>query len=154
VGRRGPPKRPTALRVLEGNPAHRPLPVNEPRPRPLAPACPAWLSLEAKREWKKVAPELHRMGVLTVVDGSVLAGYCEALAAFQRAVEELRAKGSTTFNTPSGYKQQRPEVGMRNSAMMLVLRFAQELGLTPAARARLEGIDRGGDPERAPGGIR
>lgn len=153
MGRRGPPKTPTALRVVTGNPSHRPLPVNEPKPRPLMPPCPAWLSLEAKREWRKVAPELFRMGVLTVVDGAVLAGYCESMAAFEAAVEQLREKGSTTFNTPSGYKQQRPEVGMRNSAMMLVLRFAQELGLTPAARARLEGVSRE-ESEEAPGGIR
>src|SRR5205807_7459629 len=81
VGRRGPQPKPTALRILEGNPSHRPLPANEPQPRVGPPACPAWLYPQAKRhsqlivkEWALAAPRL-----LTRVDGGVLAGYCQAL---------------------------------------------------------------------------
>ena len=64
----GPPKKPTKLRILEGNPSKRPLPKNEPEPDPTMPECPDWLMDDAKEEWNRVAPELHRIGLRTVGD--------------------------------------------------------------------------------------
>lgn len=72
----GPPRKPTRLRILEGNPSKRPLPNNEPQPDPTMPECPDWLMADAKEEWHRVAPELHRIGLLTIVDQTALAGYC------------------------------------------------------------------------------
>ncbi len=38
MGQRGPAPKPTALRILEGNPGKRPLNASEPRPRAGRPA--------------------------------------------------------------------------------------------------------------------
>ena len=47
---RGRKPKPTALKVLEGNPGKRPLNENEPKPENKAPRCPSWLEQEAKNE--------------------------------------------------------------------------------------------------------
>ena len=82
MGARGPAPKPTALKVLDGNPRHRPINRSEPRPRPVAPKCPSWLDAEAKREWRRIAPALERIGLLTEIDGTALAGcpvFCAAV---------------------------------------------------------------------------
>lgn len=136
MGERGPAPKPTRLRVLEGNPSHRPLPMNEANPRRIMPSCPSWLSLEAKREWHRIAPKLFALGLLTEVDGRALALYCDAMATWKEARAILHKKG-LTFTTPSGYKQQRPEVAIARNSALLVRAFGAEFGLTPSARTRI-----------------
>ena len=63
---RGRKPKPTALKVLEGNPGKRPLNDREPVPPKGTLKCPAWLLPEAKKEWKRLAPALEAMGVLTM----------------------------------------------------------------------------------------
>ncbi len=50
---RGRKPKPTALKVLEGNPGKRPLNLNEPKPEKKAPKCPSWLEPEAKKRMEK-----------------------------------------------------------------------------------------------------
>lgn len=133
VGRR---PRPTRLKVIEGNPGKRKA-RSEPKPAPVRPSRPEWLSVEAKREWSRIIGELERLGLMTVVDRAALAGYCENWARAVAAETLLKKKG-TTFMTPNGYPQQRPEVAIANRAWQQVRSFASEFGLTPAARSRLE----------------
>jgi len=83
----GRPPKPTALKILTGNPGHRPLPKNEPMPERGA-APPAWMPLKARKEWDRLAPVLDRLGVLTEVDGEALAELCAARAKFQEVVRE------------------------------------------------------------------
>lgn len=136
MGRRGPPPKPTPIRVLEGNPSRRPINENEPKPAEGIPAMPPHLDRRARRIWRDIVPELSRLGLLTVVDGEALAAYCTAASMAYNARKVLKEKGYT-FKTPSGYLQQRPEVAILNKAMHLVKAFAQEFGLTPSARSRL-----------------
>lgn len=39
----GPKPKPTAIKILEGNPGKRPLNLNEPKPQRIAPECPVYL---------------------------------------------------------------------------------------------------------------
>lgn len=53
---RGRKPKPTALKVLEGNPGHRPLNKKEPLPKGRLPRCPDWLEDDARRNgnaWAK-----------------------------------------------------------------------------------------------------
>ena len=136
MGHRGRIPKPTALKVLEGNPGHRPLPKGEPRPTPIAPKCPSWLSADAKTEWKRVAPELERMALLTAIDGAALAAYCEAWAEFKQTGAVI-AKEGLTVKTSAGTVVQHPAVGIRHRSMLLIRAFAAEYGFTPASRVRL-----------------
>lgn len=131
-------RKPTALRVIEGNPSHRPLPANEPKPQPVAPRCPIWLAPEAKREWYRVAPELERLGLLTIIDKAALAGYCQAWAEWRATVDYLGDPDvGYTFTTPNGYIQQRPEVAIGQKALQFVRAFCADFGLSPSSRSRM-----------------
>ena len=68
MAQRGRKPKPTALKMLEGNPGGRPLNEAEPKPQKKAPRCPPWLEDEAKREWKRMAKVLEQMGLLTEMD--------------------------------------------------------------------------------------
>jgi phage terminase small subunit len=107
LGVRGPAPKPTALRIFEGNPSKRPFNGNEPRPLPFAPKCPAHLDKEAKKEWRRLAPMLLRLGVLSEADGHALANLCLAYSTLIRAQRKLNETG-VLFKTGSGYLQQSP----------------------------------------------
>ena len=129
-------RKPTAIRLLEGDRSHRPPPRAEPKPQPRAPRCPGWLAPEARREWRRIVPELERIGLLTMIDRAALAGYCQAWAEWRAAVDYLAAEGYT-FLTPNGYIQQRPEVAIGQKALGFVRAFCADFGLTPGSRSRM-----------------
>lgn len=137
MARPGPAPEPTHLKVIKGNPGKRPLPKNEPKPRPVPPEMPAHLNGPAKKEWQRVVPILDRLGILSEVDGAALAGYCQCYARWAQCEKRLEKKG-LTFTTPSGYVQQRPEVSMAQKYLQLVKAFCAEFGLTPSSRSRIE----------------
>lgn len=143
----GRTKKPAALKLLDGNPGKRPILV-EPKPVPIAPECPIWLSDFAQEEWARVYEKLERLGLLTEVDGTAFEAYCTAYGQFKEAHLILREKG-LTFSTPNGYEQQRPEVAIANNAAKVMRGFMIEFGLTPAARARLGKEPKAGDDDGA-----
>lgn len=139
---------PTRLRVLKGNPSRRPLPEGEVMPAVGMPPMPDFLQLEAKRVWRAIAPKLLRLRLLTEIDGVAFGAYCLAVAQLRTAQAILDVKGFTV-TTPSGYKQQRPEVAIVRSSLMLIERYSAHFGLTPAARARITLPESGGEEDDA-----
>ena len=67
--------------IARGNPGKRPI---RPEPEPAVPTTPPdppeFLDEHAKNEWWRVAPKLHALGSLTVLDLQPLAAYCQAYA--------------------------------------------------------------------------
>ena len=121
MGRRGPPPKPTRLKVISGNPGKRPLNKREPQPRKEAPRCPNWLTPDAKRVWKDLVPRLKRMGVLTEVDGGALAAYCQTFARW-RETEEFLAKHGNVYPLRDSegrvkYMQQLPQVSIARNLL-------------------------------------
>lgn len=111
------PTVPTALKKLAGNPGKRPLNEREPMPVGGAPICPVWMPQEGREQWAAVVPELDRLGVLTSVDIAIVEAFCALYAEF---VQTVKAGAPL------------------KAALVGQLRFhACELGLTPAARAKL-----------------
>lgn len=141
---RGRKPKPTALKILEGNPGKRPINGSEPVPPKGGLKCPTWLLPEAKKEWKRLASSLEVMGVLTMADLTAFSGYCQAYARWREAEEFLTQHGSI-FKTPSGYVQQVPQVSIAQQNLKIMQSFCTEFGLTPACRARI--IAAGGGPE-------
>lgn len=133
---RGRKPKPTSLKVLEGNPGKRPLNDQEPQPEKKAPKCPTWLEPEAKKEWRRVSKILENLGILTEIDLTAFAGYCQAYARWKEA-EEFLTKHGTIFKTPSGYIQQVPQVSIAQTYLKIMKDFCTEFGLTPSARSRI-----------------
>ena len=78
------------LRMLLGNPGKRPLRL-EPQPArsPQCPDPPPFVTGYAADEWRRIAPELYQLGLLTVVDTVALAAYCGAYARWRTAEKVL-----------------------------------------------------------------
>lgn len=138
MGERGPKKKPTKLELLQGRPGRRPINRKEPSPRAKAPRRPRWLSATAKAEWDAIAPELERIGLLTLVDGASFAAYCEVVSLFQRAQKALKKEKNLHYETDNGSKRPIPEIQILLDAARTIRAFAAEFGLTPSARARIE----------------
>ncbi|MAQ83678.1 MAG: phage terminase small subunit P27 family [Maritimibacter sp.] len=135
---RGRKQIPTAMR--KGGPK-----AGEPVPHRALPRCPAHLCPVAQREWRRLAKPLHDMGVLYTTDRAALAAYCQAYARWVEAEQKLK-ETPILLKTPSGYVQQSPWLSVSNKQLELMGRFMAELGLTPAARRRVEvPVDAPGD---------
>lgn len=134
--KRGPVPKPVELKLLHGEQHKERLNENRPRPKPVAPAMPAWLAKDAKAEWKRLVPMLLRLGVITEADGMALAALCQSWARYVQAERELKGTLTNTFKT--GYKQQKAEVGIVKSYLTQLRAFCAEFGLTPSARGRIQ----------------
>ncbi len=146
---RGRKPTPTAIKKARGNPGRRPINKREPKPRRKLPRAPFILSDVAREHWRKLAPILYDMGVLTVADLDMLAAYCEAYARRQHALEMV-AKSEQVIKTASGNLIQNPFLGIANHAMDQMLKIAAEFGMTPSSRSRLvSGAAQSADPFEA-----
>jgi P27 family predicted phage terminase small subunit len=131
---------------VSGNPGKRPLNVDEPKPAIALPDIPRHLVGEARKEWKRITPELLRLGLLSRIDRAALAMYCSEWARYVRA--ELRmARRDELMNeegagerarTPQGYEMQSVDLQISNKAKEACLRFLIEFGMSPASRSRVQ----------------
>ena len=134
-----PIPKPTALKLLEGNPGKRPMNPNEPKPMAGVPSCPSHLDRLAKAEWRRIVPELQQLGLLTRVDRAALAAYCACWSRWVTAEREISKHGLTVV-TPNGYPVQSPHVNISNKALAQLKAFVQEFGLSPASRTRVSAV--------------
>ncbi len=151
MGRRGPPPKPTKMKQAAGNPGKRPLNAAEPEPLARSPRMPVWLPARAKAEWKRIVPELERLGLLTLVDLAALASYCVAFSELEDATRTLEKEGRVcvwpVFDKQGVKVGERlkahPAVQLQRDAARLVKQFISEFGLTPASRTRVQGATSG-----------
>ena len=137
--KRGQKPKPTALKKLHGNPGHRTLNKNEPKPTGTT-GPPAWLDPVAKAEWRRMRSRLERLDLLTPADRATFAAYCSAYSALARAEKFLNspaAGGSFHYETAGGALKPWPEVAIANAARDQVRKLAAEFGMTPAERSRV-----------------
>lgn len=142
MGRRGPAPQPTALKLARGNPGKRALPKNEPKPEPpsrLDP--PSWLTAEAKKKWRAMAPKLATAGLMTVADVDALARYCDTWTRWRQCCRVID-RGGMTYEVKNQHGAvvqivARPEVGIARSLAQQLARLEQEFGMTPSARSRV-----------------
>lgn len=127
---------PTQLKVLRGNPGKRALNGDEPRHADASIVPPEYLSEYAREEWQRLAPQLSRLGMLTVADVSTFAALCEAVANFRSASEELQEHGGHTLTTEKGMIRHPASIVQRD-AQIQMRGFSSLFGLSPSDRTRL-----------------
>lgn len=99
---------------------------------------PEHLTETARDIWREVEPELANAGVTDAVDRYALEIFCTAVAITRQAVEAVNAAGGQmTVTQPSGRVAPSPHFAVWKDATATARQYAEQLGLTPSARARL-----------------
>lgn len=129
---------PTAMKKARGTYRRDRVAKNEMNPPVAMPGIPDWLDEEARAEWRRVAPMLEELGVLTEADRMALAAYCAAASLAIHATRQYRLEGLMP-KPQRGSKMTRvhPLVKVAQEARAQALRIGVEFGLTPAARTRV-----------------
>lgn len=118
--------------------------------------CPQWLDKEGRKEWRRICPELKALDLLTNVDVSTLAVYCDQVSQYIAAAKYIHAHGLIlTVGGGSGESAEKvispgPAVpkddseDILNLAVLVTQRCARvinayltEFGLSPSARVKL-----------------
>jgi len=128
--------RPTKIKILEGERNKNRINKHEPKPHHGRPTCPAPLSSAAKVEWKRIVPQLEEMGLISKIDRTELALYCQAYARWKKAEAVINEKGEL-YKTQSGNVITSPMLWVANKAMEQCHKFLTEFGMTPASRGRI-----------------
>lgn len=133
--------KPTILRLLDGNPGKRPLPVDEPEPTAAKSATPPqWLADDAKRLYRKIAKELIELELLTVLDVELLGAYCEAWSQFLLATQRVQEMGPVIWTTTAkGFDVQskNPYCDTKKDSLATVMQLSSRFGFTPSDRVGL-----------------
>lgn len=144
AGRTGRPHKPTHLKLVAGNPGKRALNEAEAQPDALIPEPPPELTSDARIEWNQISLKLHKCGLLTTIDRSVLAAYCQAYGRWveaERVLADMARRDPVTrgllIKTTNGNVIQNPMIGTANKAMSDMVRYAVEFGMSPSARSRV-----------------
>jgi P27 family predicted phage terminase small subunit len=149
---RGRKPQPSALKLLRGNPGKRHLP-DEPQPAALADtAPPEWLAPDAQDEWRRLAPVLERLGVLTETDAQALTGYCETWATWKEATQKLREYGMV-IKGDGPLPVISPYVKIAHNATIQMRAFLIEFGMTPSSRAKVQAVKQSETPQSKWAGI-
>lgn len=148
----GPKPKPTVVKLFEGNPGKRALNKDEPKVPPTKLRPTTWLSVEAKREWRRVAKLLAKYKMITELDRQLLEAYCTAYARWREAEEEIDLLVVRRKRKNFWIQKQNPYLAVSNMARKQMMECLAELGLTPSGRSRFiqagkkRGDDDGTDP--------
>jgi len=155
MGKRGPRKEPTVLRLLKGSPSHHRINRLEPQPASDSIAPPAWLVKTSLKKWNEILPGLLATGVVTNADVETLARYCTMHEQFLFCLKEIRAgRDQVEIKDPKSgeivnIKATPAAVNIYKLAASM-LRIEQEFGLTPSARSGIVANKKQAQPEIDP----
>jgi len=93
------------------------------RPEPIKLVKPNWLGADAQIIWDKTVSNAANLKLFDILDTDMLATYCDAVAQYQHQAKKKRRTAA--------------DVQMQQSWARIMAQYADKLGLTPSARARL-----------------
>lgn len=129
--------KPSKVKELEGNPGKRKSNQDEPQPEiKEIPDPPGHIGEDGRQEWARITPILHKLGLLTEVDYTALAAYCQTYERWVKAERIINEKGPIIKTTNGNYIQS-PLVGIANKALELMHKYLTEFGMTPSSRTRV-----------------
>lgn len=141
---------PTALKVLRGNPGKRPINANEPTMPPAGATFddpPPALADDAAAilEWRRVAPLLRAAGLVTESERAALTALCQQWSRYLAAHAQVMTLGMC-LETAKGVPIPNPYLLVADRALAHCQRMWNELGLTPAGRARASKVPPAANP--------
>lgn len=142
MGKRGPKKQPTRLRLLRAGVLSGTDRPNEPVPPPGDIVPPDYVVGRAREKWDDIVPKLKAMGLMTTADIETFARYCVVWEQWAKCLEQIRrGLDVLVMKDADGkvrYMQVSPAATMFSKHGQTLLRIEQEFGLTPSARASME----------------
>lgn len=90
------------------------------------PRPPAWMSRDAKAEWRRIMPSLVDRRILTEPDMGLLESYCVSIGRVREIERQIQADGTID---PKLFR-------MQDKATETARRIGDLYGLTPASRSR------------------
>jgi P27 family predicted phage terminase small subunit len=134
-----PKPKPTRLKIIDGDKHTERINKNEPQPRDGA-TCPAWLSKDAKAEWKRITPELKALGLLTILDRTTLAAYCQAYANWKEAellIQEMGTQYTVRDSQGQRVVKRYPHTAAAQEWNKRMQSLAAEFGFSPSSRTKI-----------------
>jgi P27 family predicted phage terminase small subunit len=137
------PAKPTQMKIVQGNPGHRPLPQNEPMPEALDAGTPApdkfATNSQATIAWEGVLPLLVNMRVMTEADIPMLILYCEAYSDEVNAIEQMGVEGAVQ-TASTGHAQVSAWYTVRKDARIVQMKILSLFGMTPSDRTKVQTV--------------
>ena len=99
---------------------------------------PEFLSAVAKTEWERVV-ELYRQldnAIVNNLDMNTLAAYCECVAVYRDAEEQYQKLPLISYDD-KGRAVENPYLAIMRKEGLNILRYSEQLCLTPVGRARM-----------------
>lgn len=136
------PPEPTTLRILRGNPGKRAINDKEPKAHLIQgdAKAPAWLPVAARKHWRRIAPIVQDLQVLTEADRDAAAAMANELTVYAEMHRILAKEGRTyvlTTKTGDSMVMVRPEVHIANSAFTNFVKLTDRFGMNPSYRSKL-----------------
>ena len=127
---------PPDVHELRGNPGkRRHLRGIGPEIPQTVPEPPSFLTAAAGEEWRRLAPQLCQLGLLSSLDTMPLSAYCGAFGTWRTATEAAAVDGIAP-------NERRELTRIAAAAARDMVRFGKAFGMTPSSRSAVTGGSR------------
>lgn len=133
----GRPRKPTELKLLQGNPGKRAIVKSVSCEAKSEAASTMELSGYSLEYWRYLKPILEKTGVLTEADSTELTMLCQTWGKYREAFEQLQGE-PFVVTSDKGAPYQNPLVGVCNAYRDAVQKMLIQFGMTPVARSSVD----------------
>lgn len=140
MAKTGRKAKPTALKLVQGNPGNRP--INEHEPQPLevyAPPAPASFNELERAKWDELSEKLARNRVLTELDLDALEIYCRNWIAMHEALNDVNERGKL-LRSRNGGVMWNPSWTQYKHSESVCRSIMAEFGMTPSTRTSVVAV--------------
>lgn len=138
---RGQKPKPTALKLLQGNPGKRRINMQEPQFQSGIPDKPDWFDGYASQEWDRLTSNLNGQRVFTKNDLGILVSICLAYEQMRENLAIIKTLGRSYTVEDMGGNQHykaRPECVRYENAQKEYRTLLAEIGFTPSSRSKVK----------------
>jgi P27 family predicted phage terminase small subunit len=138
MGKRGPAKKPTKLKVFRRPSREVANEMQVPELNEL-PQAPDYFDAEAQKVWNMSVTRLKSLGMLHDVDIPLLETYCLQCSILNKSARALKKEGIVVLvTTKSGsYEIPSPHIKIYNTANTQIQKIAAHFGFSPSTRASI-----------------
>lgn len=137
MAKTGRKAKPTALKLVDGNPGNRPINQHEPKPaRIYEPSPPDGYNDLQTAKWNELSRKLAAIRVLTELDLDALDIYCREWVNLHDALADIVARGKL-LQMPTGGVMWNPSWAQYKHSQSVCRSLMSEFGMTPSTRTTL-----------------